>query len=391
MLLRITPILLCLAGPTLAQGIDVAIVAAADSNTASCHFADPQAKLLGTGLFDSVDVINVYHTTPSLAQLQNYDAIICWTNVTPADYVAWGDVTADYVDAGGGVVVTVFANSTTTTERRLGGRWVTGGYEVIVSQGGNHSGPATLGAVHDATHPVMAGVTSFDGGTGGYRPLSTALTPGSTLIAEWSDGKVLVAEGASSRRIDLGLFPSSSNCFTGGWVASTNGARLMANALLHTAGTPVTAYCFCDGTGSASPCGNQGAAGNGCENSVSTAGANLTGFGQASASASSMTLFGTNLIPDEPGLYFQANNLVNGGLGSVWNDGLRCAGGGLIRLQLVFTDGSGNSATSIDLAVKGEVSAGDTRRYQMWYRDPVGSPCAAFSNTSNGIEITWGL
>jgi hypothetical protein len=36
------------------------------------------------------------------------------------------------------------------------------------------------------------------------------------------------------------------------------------------------------------------------------------------------------------------------------------------------------------------VSTGDTKRYQVWYRDPNGSPCGAQFNLSNGFEIVWG-
>ena len=44
----------------------------------------------------------------------------------------------------------------------------------------------------------------------------------------------------------------------------------------------------------------------------------------------------------------------------------------------------------MDLAVKGGVSAGDLRRYQLWFRDPGSeSPCGAGFNLSNGLELTW--
>jgi hypothetical protein len=32
---------------------------------------------------------------------------------------------------------------------------------------------------------------------------------------------------------------------------------------------------------------------------------------------------------------------------------------------------------------------GDVKRYQIWYRDPQGSPCGAQFNLSNGMEIVW--
>jgi len=218
--------------------IDVAICAAAAPSVADCPFTDVRAKLLATGHFNSVGIINVTLTTPTLAQLQAYDAVICWTRTTPQYTDGWGDVLADYVDAGGGVVVAVFANSSTTTNRWIGGRWQTG-YEVILDQTGTTSGSASLGTVHVPSHPVMSGVSAFDGGDSSFRPTGTALWSGSTLIASWSDGKVLVAEGANPRRVDLGFHPPSSACTATWWDEATDGAVLMANALLYVAGVNV--------------------------------------------------------------------------------------------------------------------------------------------------------
>jgi hypothetical protein len=116
----------------------------------------------------------------------------------------------------------------------------------------------------------------------------------------------------------------------------------------------------------------------------------MTASGSSSLSAADMVLSSTGLVPSQPGLYFQGNNAIADGAGVTFGDGLRCAGGGVIRLQVRFADSSGTSATSLDIGVKGLVSAGDTKRYQIWYRDPSTSPCGAQFNLSNGFEITWG-
>jgi hypothetical protein len=79
----------------------------------------------------------------------------------------------------------------------------------------------------------MDGVTSFNGGYYSYRPTTTALTAGSTLIASWSDGMPLVAtkEVGTARRVDLGFFPPSNDVDSYLWDAATDGDLLMANAL----------------------------------------------------------------------------------------------------------------------------------------------------------------
>ncbi|MCB9914794.1 MAG: hypothetical protein H6828_06540 [Planctomycetes bacterium] len=376
-LLRTSLLVLSLGAPLHAGGPAVAIVAAANSSSASCTFTDTQAKIAGGGDFLTVDVINAATSTPTLLDLQAYQAVIVWSNVNFADNVALGDVLADYVDAGGGVVISTFANSSTTATRVLGGRW-TLGYECVVPGSGNQTGNATLGTVLQPSHPVMAGITNFDGGTQSYRPISTVLTSGSTAIAQWSDGRVLVAEGPVAGRIDLCFYPPSSDCSSGFWNSSSQGAELMRNALLYVAvnGGVGTAFCFGDGTGAPCPCGNAGAAGEGCANSTG-AGAILTATGSASVSVANLQLHGAQLQPGQPGLYFQGLNAVNGGLGNVFGDGLRCAGGGVVRLQVTAASASGASQTSVSVASTGGVVAGDVRRYQLWYRNPAlpgGSP-----------------
>lgn len=212
----------------------IALCGAASTTNTACQWTAVQSSLQATGLFAAVDIVNVTTTgggTPTLATLLQYDALLCYTNSTPANNITWGDVLADYVDAGGGVVVAVFANSTTSTGRNIAGRWQTG-YEVILDQSGNASGAAsTLGTVAVPTHPVMTNVSTFTGGSIGSRPVGTALEVGATLIASWNTGHVLVAEGANPRRIDLGFYPPPASCSQSGW--AIGGDVLMANALVH--------------------------------------------------------------------------------------------------------------------------------------------------------------
>jgi hypothetical protein len=223
---------LVLATSSVSAQLKVALCAAESSNT-HCTFVDAQARLMATNLFSQVDIINVLTAIPTLQQLLQYNAVMCWTNSTPANNNAWGDVLADYVDAGGGVVVTVFANSTTTTGRNIGGRWQNG-YMVIIDRSGNFTGAnGSLGTVHQPSHPLMARVTGFTGGPLGPRPTGTALQAGATLIAEWDNAKVLVAVGANPQRVDLGFYPGNATTCTAspGW--ATGGDQLMANALLY--------------------------------------------------------------------------------------------------------------------------------------------------------------
>jgi hypothetical protein len=150
------------------------------------------------------------------------------------------------------------------------------------------------------------------------------------------------------------------------------------------------AFCFGDGSGTTCPCNNHGSAGQGCQNSTGS-GATLSASGSNSVSGDTVVLGVTGAVSGQPGLFFQGNNAVNAGLGNAFGDGLRCAGNSTIRLQVGFVDGAGTTVTSIGIASKGAVSAGQTKRYQFGYRDPVFSPCLNGFNLSNAVEIVWGM
>ena len=175
----------------------------------------------------------------------------------------------------------------------------------------------------------------------------------------------------TSYLIQVGHFPGT---------AGTTGNLTITQTAAPTG--PGTSYCAGDGSGTACPIAN-GGAGEGCANSTGS-GAVLSASGSDSASADDLVLSATNLPDGEIGLYFQGNNAVNGGAGVPFGDGLRCAGFEARRLELQ-TSAGGASATAGSIVTRGLVNAGDTKYYQLWYRDGSGV------NTSNGLEITWTL
>jgi hypothetical protein len=155
-------------------------------------------------------------------------------------------------------------------------------------------------------------------------------------------------------------------------------------------GGPGTAYCFGDGSGTPCPCGNPGSPGRGCANSTASGGALLEGAGSSSVGAANLVLVGSGAQPNQPGLFFQGNNATSGGSGFHNGDGLRCAGGGIRRLQIVTANPVGSSMTTVDIAALGLVAPGDTKRYQWWYRNPSpAAPCGTTFNLSNGLEVLW--
>jgi len=177
-------------------------------------------------------------------------------------------------------------------------------------------------------------------------------------------------------------------------VGSADATRV--DIVLDPLSAPGSEYCLGDPFhGTPCPCGNDNdgtTPGAGCANGVSASGARLVGGGTASVSADSLVLATNGVQPNGTGLYFQANNRFNGGDGLAFGDGLRCAAGNLVRLQVRTANAAGHSHTTLALAARGSVAAGSTKRYQCWYRNTVNPPCGPGVNDfnlSNGYEIVW--
>ena len=150
-------------------------------------------------------------------------------------------------------------------------------------------------------------------------------------------------------------------------------------------------FCSGDGTGAACPCGNSGAAGNGCASSVSPTGGHLAGSGNPSIANDSFVLNGSSM-PNSSALYFQGTTQIAGGAGSVFGDGLRCAGGGILRLGTKTNSGGGSHyplGADAPVSVRGNITPGDTRHYQVWYRNAASFCSASTFNLTNGVTILW--
>jgi len=151
---------------------------------------------------------------------------------------------------------------------------------------------------------------------------------------------------------------------------------------------PGHSFCFGETSLQLCPCNNFSGFDRGCSNSTGV-GASLDAEGSTSVVHDNLVLRSSNL-PAGLGLFVQANNYIFGffGYGSPFGDGLRCVGGGLIRLE-VQRSSDGSSHTTIPIASRGKVSASDTKYYQHYYRDTNGSACGAGFNLSNAYVITW--
>jgi subtilisin-like proprotein convertase family protein len=213
---------------------DVALVS---DDAGTVYAADVVEKLKASGQFARVDTIDAAASTPGLNELLSYDAVMVYSGIISGfnDTSALGNVMADYIDRGGGLVTAGGAviSDPAYPEYPLGGRYATDQY-YLIQRAGFRTGSQTAGPTMYKDHPLMAGyLTTFDGGINSARADTTMTVVAAAEIVEWADGVPLVATGEinGTRRVDLGFHPVSSDADPNLWDASTDGDKLMANAL----------------------------------------------------------------------------------------------------------------------------------------------------------------
>ncbi len=162
---------------------------------------------------------------------------------------------------------------------------------------------------------------------------------------------------------------------------------------------PGTEYCAGDGLSSPPttpcPCGNTGAAGNGCASSFNAAGAHITGSG--TTALDNVVLTGTGMQASGICVFLQGDAIDPNGF--QFGDGMTCTGGALVRLRgvaLGVTVPNGaqfpGPPETITLSQRGGVTVGSgaIRSYTVFYRNAAVGFCPPFTfNTRNSYRITW--
>jgi hypothetical protein len=159
---------------------------------------------------------------------------------------------------------------------------------------------------------------------------------------------------------------------------------------------PISAFCLGDGTQQvACPCGNSGATGRGCANSVASSGALLSATG--SASDDTVVLTSSGEPATSLSIVLQAGNTLTST--ALFGDGLLCLAGNLKRLYVrnavggaVTVPAPGDPSIQTRSAQLGDsIPLGGIRHYQVYYRDPSATfcPTGGTFNISNALRIVW--
>jgi uncharacterized delta-60 repeat protein len=201
--------------------------------TTSTELEAARTNLSGTGLFAQVDAFLLTREfAPALSDLQRYNAVLYFGENTfqvfPTDSALVGNALADYVDAGGGVVIGNLSWS------RLQGRIATSTYSP-------YNTPAPYGdggqlVKLQPRHPILAEVLSLAPTDSIF---NLTLTAGAERIANWASGTPAVAtkQPTAGRVVGLNLYPPYGNDTGKVIMTGLDGPRLFANSMLWAANT----------------------------------------------------------------------------------------------------------------------------------------------------------
>lgn len=234
-------------------GLKIALLSCAGSDEIDDDVAN---KLLATGKFSSITIIKANTVTPTFNELKLFDAVLVYSNLPFLNATEFGDNLADYADAGGGVVLSLFA-MVDNPAYSPGGKFLNSKYLCVPYSEPLYGPLQTLGQVFYPNDPILQGVTSFNGGTQSYRQSNFNTLDGSKRVANWSDGSPLIVTKINNEvsRADILFFPSSSDVRSDFWDSSTDGAKILANALMAVGGT-ASWLTFSPDSGTVAPSAN---------------------------------------------------------------------------------------------------------------------------------------
>ncbi len=202
----------------------------------SARAADVYQKIVSTNLFDQVDLHTSNDSLPTLEKLLRYDAILYWNDYVPVSHTTFSERIVEYINSGGGFVDGICH---TGDYRQLPSPY-SDDYRVFQFASYKYNTGFESIIKDIPSHPILNGVNTF-AATSPLQQFNVTLLSGAyTILTGSNDVPLVVARenigNAKARRVSFNFWPVSSDIKDSQWNSSTDGARLMANALLWVAG-----------------------------------------------------------------------------------------------------------------------------------------------------------
>lgn len=186
---------------------------------------DPEG-LIGTLAVDGrldperIQAYQISDTTPVAEDFEGYEVVFVYTEEPFEDADAVGDLLADFVDDGGGVVLAAYSFS---AGHAPGGRFAAENYSPLTLNG-TDSGPVGRHRIEftplpgGGVHQALLNVRRVYGGLGSFHTTGVTLTSGAIEIARWVDDDTATPEDIAVAVKDVGagrvsavnMFPPSN-------------------------------------------------------------------------------------------------------------------------------------------------------------------------------------
>ena len=163
-------------------------------------------ELISTGLFSASDIdILDSPSSISLSDLIPYDAVLVWTDGNFVDPVNIGDVLKEYVNAGGGVILSTYALSSPWA---IQGGILDGNYSPFIpSSTLSVSGVIDMVGLPFPGHPIFNNIVTAPTYWWNSNYSNPPLNTGGILLASDTDGNNVVAENPTGDVVGIVAFP----------------------------------------------------------------------------------------------------------------------------------------------------------------------------------------
>ena len=204
-----------------------------------------------TNDFSQVDSFDAHGGTPTWDDIKDYGSILTFTDwdygYGYSDNKAIGDLLANYVDAGGSLVLCEFCFYNGYGSFTPAGRFLDQNYYALSPNGNIYSTSSGLGNIAEPDNPVMTNVSTISyanyyGSEYTYLSGISSANAGSTAISYYGAGYVLAAEKnvGGVTRVDLQVWPVRSDSSYYQWMTYTGDQdQLMKNSLLYAGRKPI--------------------------------------------------------------------------------------------------------------------------------------------------------
>jgi hypothetical protein len=161
----------------------------------------------------TVDYFNGNTGTPTLGTLQGYDCVVVWSNSRFLDSTATGDILADFIDAGGAIVIQEFCFY---QGYGIAGRLMS---QYSPFNKGTSYARRTLGA-YEAGHPLMTGIDAL---VDTYS-VNVTLRNSPIVAASYNDGTPLVAYNPANKLVAINSYMGDAQRNGGDAIALSHNA-----------------------------------------------------------------------------------------------------------------------------------------------------------------------